>query len=75
MNGVCLSAFRYQGDKDAASLLIFRRPVGFFFYYFFFLVILLVISLTYPPEKHLIHNSVAALFAQFKLDPTVLEPL
>lgn len=33
MNGVCLSAFRYQGDKDAASLLFFRRPVGFFFCY------------------------------------------
>lgn len=48
MNGVCLSAFCCQGDKDAAPLLIFTRPVGFFFFFsqFLFLVILFVISLT-----------------------------
>lgn len=34
MNGVCLSAFCCQGDKDAAPLLIFTRPVGFFFFFF-----------------------------------------
>lgn len=49
MNGVCLSAFRYQGDKDAASLLFFRRPVGFFFLLSFLLfhwLILKTISFT-----------------------------
>lgn len=75
MNGVCLSAFRYQGDKDAALLLIFQETCRLFPPFFSFLLLPLVISLTYPPEKHLIHSSVLVSFTQFELDQSVLEPL